>query len=152
MSTQTQTQSPIGDVITNTLYTDSDIPTEVLVVSIVTTNIGTQLVASNPNIFTTNLSSWMRKGYQITGEKTKIQIPRNGSDMPLDADSGQVTNVYTTDNSLEFYYPVSKTSAMVVEWIYPTDTWSAEFQSISFTEGAVELEDPNRTQLWSLIH
>jgi hypothetical protein len=94
----------------------------------------------------------MRKGYQITGEKTKIQIPRNGSDMPLDADSGQVTNVYTTDNSLEFYYPVSKTSAMVVEWIYPTDTWSAEFQSISFTEGAVELEDPNRTQLWSLIH
>jgi|APHM01.1.fsa_nt_gi hypothetical protein len=40
MSTQLQSQSPIGDMITNTLYTDSDIPTKVLVVSIVITKIG----------------------------------------------------------------------------------------------------------------
>jgi hypothetical protein len=152
MSTENAT-SVVGTVSTFTSISESGAAREVLHLPVSLAALGSENQFPPPQLGENDLSNWMRSGYFILDSMCIAQIPRNASDLPLDQNASEVTDVVHTDGQLDVYYPVNREQAVCVSWSYLTDEWSATYVDCRIQNGCVKPEslDTPGTRVWSIV-
>jgi len=144
--------SPVGNVTTYTYLDNQDNAHEVVLLPLDRSLIGIENSYPPPNIEDNNLSIWLRKGYFFLGDNVLVEIPRNASELPLEQEADQITDIIYSDKTIAAYYPVSPSKAVCLKWEYTLDNWSAEYTDCEISNGAIDPESlaTSGTIVWSI--
>lgn len=136
---QMDQSTPIGNVSTYTFRTADGNATEVLLIPLTQSELGRDASYPPPELDADKFSNWVRSGYFFMNGECIAQLPRNASDLPLDQNASQVTDVVYRNGVLDVYYPVNQQKAVRLQWDYTKDSWSAEYIDCTLDDGTVDV-------------